>query len=395
MRPKERITCQELLALIPNKLLERAAQETKIDYSVSKLTGKNMFALLLWGMVSEKQISLKILEDVFCSPALQQITGNKNINKSTISYRLRNMNPVYFKKVFDHLADNEKVDRYMGVIGKKYAIKKIDSTIVTLSAKLLSHGMRINKTTRDLKFSVALLDELPAEIELFTKQTYSSEDIALKEIIDKKRAKQSKKITVLLFDRGVRSRDTLDEIHQQKNTFFVTRHNRQSYKVDRTHKQVKGRKAGKLILQKDEIIHFKSKKEKRDKQYRLVTAIEPKTKEQYQFLTDIFYLNAVQICQLYKERWEIETFFKFIKQQLNFSHLISRSENGIRIMMYMTMIAAILVAIYKKINKVDTWGSAKRRFIYELEANVLEIFFPYYAPAWGYEKKISLTFDSS
>ena len=59
------------------------------------------------------------------------------------------------------------------------------------------------------------------------------------------------------------------------------------------------------------------------------------------------------------------------------------------------MIAATLIAIYKRINKIETWGSAKRKFIYELEDKVLEIFFPYYASKWGYVKKTSLILDNT
>jgi hypothetical protein len=393
MRPKEKISCQEIFSLIPEQLLEQVAKDTKVDFSVSKLTGKNMFMLLLYGLISEKEVSLKILEDTFQSPLLQMLSGGKKVQKSSISYRLKKMKVEYFKQIFDHLVEDEKVNRYMGTAGKKYVLKKVDSTIVTLSAKLFAEGMRVNEGTRNVKFSVGIMDGLPIEVALFTEQTYSSEDKALKEIIQRKRPQQTGKINILLFDRGIQSRDTMDEIHEQKETFFVTRHSSQSYKVDKIHSKVKGRKAGELILQSDEEIHFESTKEKRDKTYRLVTAIHPETKKEYQFLTDILFLNAGEICDLYKQRWEIETFFKFIKQQLNFSHFVSRSLNGIAIMMYMTLIAAILIAIYKKINKVETWGSAKHWFIQELEANVLEIFFPFFAPRWGYVKNISQTLD--
>lgn len=395
MRPKKKITYHELISLVPDELLNTLSAETNVDYSVSKLTGKNMFSLLLYGLTAGTGISLRILESAFNSDIFQAISGGKKIRHSAIGERLSHMKADYFKKIFDHLCEDERADRYMGVVGNKYAIKKIDSTIVTLSAKLLKTGMRINKETRDLKFSTALMDGLPTEIALFTKQTYSSEDRALKEIIDRKRAKQSEKITIMIFDRGVRSRNTYDEINLTPDTHFVTRLCNQSYRVDQIYKQVKGRPAGELILQRDEIIHFESSKEKRATPYRLITAIEPKRGEFYQFLTSIFFLNAVEICQLYKERWEIETFFKFLKQQLKFKHLVSRSENGIKIMMYMTMIAAILVAIYKKINRINGWQIAQLQFVKEMESYVIKNCFEFLAPLWGFSKKSTLIYDTS
>ena len=44
--------------------------------------------------------------------------------------------------------------------------------------------------------------------------------------------------------------------------------------------------------------------------------------------------------------------FKFIKQHLNFSHLLNRTENGIKVVMYVTMTAAILLAHYKKQKRI-------------------------------------------
>lgn len=395
MRPKKRISYSELISLVPDTLLDSIAKDTNVDFSVSKLTGKNMFSLLLYGLTCGTGISLRLLESAFNSDMFQALSGGKTIRHSGIGDRLAHMNVDYFKRIFDHLCEDERVDRYMGIVQNKYAIKKIDSTIVTLSAKLLKTGMRINKATRDLKFSTALTDGLPTEIVLFTNQTYASENKALKEVIELKRAKHSQKITILIFDRGIHSKDTFDEITKTANTHFITRLSGQSYKILKIHKQVKGKRSGKLILQRDAIIHFESSKEKGTTSYRLITAINKDTRETYQFLTNILFLNASEICEMYKSRWEIEVFFKFLKQQLKFKHLVSRKENGIKIMMYMTMIAAILVAIYKKINKIEGWLVAQLQFVREMEAYVLKHCFEFLAPLWGFSKKSVLIYDTS
>ena len=74
---------------------------------------------------------------------------------------------------------------------------------------------------------------------------------------------------------------------------------------------------------------------------------------------------------MYKRRWDIEVFFKFIKQHLNFSHLLNRTENGIKVMMYVTMTAAILLTEYKKIKKLTGYKIPKRKFAQELENDIL------------------------
>lgn len=401
MRPKQSINYQELINLVPEQLLDDLAIKTNVDHSVSKLTGKNMFSLLLYGFTSDRLVSLRILEQIFNSPIFQiQKMNKERIQHQSISERLKTMKVSYFRNIFNYLVEDKKVNNWSGIAKQKYVIKKIDSTIVNLSSKLLHIGLKINPSKRDLKFSLGLVEGLPVNLELLTKQTYASEDKALPKIMAKnKRSKKKDKLTIFIFDRGVQKKDTFRWIDEVLKSFFITRISSQHFQVDEIFKKIKGRKAGGLILISDEIIHFANSKDenqgKTKKQYRLVTAFNPKTKEEYQFLTNINFLNAVEICQLYKSRWEIETFFKFIKQNLSFSHLLSRTRNGIEIQMYMTMIAAILIAIYKKINKVEGWVIAKMRMMQELELNIIETFFEDILPMLPNSKKISLLFNDS
>ncbi|WP_407932458.1 transposase, partial [Elizabethkingia anophelis] len=67
-------------------------------------------------------------------------------------------------------------------------------------------------------------------------------------------------------------------------------------------------------------------------------------------MTNDFELSAKDIADYYKKRWDIEVFFRFLKQELNLSHLVSLDKNGIEVMIYMTMICSMLLLIYKKAN---------------------------------------------
>lgn len=82
--------------------------------------------------------------------------------------------------------------------------------------------------------------------------------------------------------------------------------------------------------------------------------------------------NAYQVAAWYKQRWEIELFFKFIKQHLNVKHLLCRDENGVKVMVYMTMILAILIMAYKKINRLKGFKIPKLRFEIELENEIIK-----------------------
>jgi len=60
------------------------------------------------------------------------------------------------------------------------------------------------------------------------------------------------------------------------------------------------------------------------------------------------------------------------KAALNAKHLVSRDENGIKVMIYMTMILATMLLVYKKINKIKGFKIAKLRFEIELENEIIK-----------------------
>jgi IS4 transposase len=66
--------------------------------------------------------------------------------------------------------------------------------------------------------------------------------------------------------------------------------------------------------------------------FRLIKAVIKKSNEKIYFVTNNFNLEAIEIASLYRQRWEIEVFFRFIKQQLNFCQLVNRNLNGIKVM---------------------------------------------------------------
>ena len=86
---------------------------------------------------------------------------------------------------------------------------------------------------------------------------------------------------------------------------------------------------------------------------RLIKALN-KDKQELLFLTNINYLSAQDVAESYKKRWEIEVFFKFIKQNLQIKHFISHNKNGIMVYIYCILIAAILFTIFKITNNLNS-----------------------------------------
>jgi hypothetical protein len=104
---------------------------------------------------------------------------------------------------------------------------------------------------------------------------------------------------------------------------------------------------------------------------RIIKALKKADGEPISFLTNITDMKPKEITEIYKSRWDIEVFFKFIKQHLNFSHLLNRSENGIRIILYVTMTAAILLLHYKKEKMLKGFKIVKQKFAQDLERDII------------------------
>ena len=93
--------------------------------------------------------------------------------------------------------------------------------------------------------------------------------------------------------------------------------------------------------------------------------------EQICFVTNIAWLDAYQVAAIYRERWQIEVLIKFLKQHLQLEHLLTRDVNGIQVMRYMTLIVALLLIVYRKLNKLDSDRRARLRFAQELDVEIV------------------------
>ena len=81
---------------------------------------------------------------------------------------------------------------------------------------------------------------------------------------------------------------------------------------------------------------------------RRVRYVDPETKKPPVFLTNSFTLPAFTITQLYKARWQVELFFKWIKQHLRIKAFYGTSENAVKAQIWIALSVYVLVAIVRK-----------------------------------------------
>jgi hypothetical protein len=86
---------------------------------------------------------------------------------------------------------------------------------------------------------------------------------------------------------------------------------------------------------------------------RRISYVDPETRKRFVFLTNHFRLSALTIAQLYRCRWRVELFFKWIKQHLRIKAFYGLSENAVKTPIWIAITVYVLVAIVKQDLKLD------------------------------------------
>jgi hypothetical protein len=82
--------------------------------------------------------------------------------------------------------------------------------------------------------------------------------------------------------------------------------------------------------------------------FRRIRYTDPQTAKTLVFITNNTALPALSICALYKSRWQVELFFKWIKQHLRIKHFLGNSENAVKTQIWCAVATYVLIAIVKK-----------------------------------------------
>jgi hypothetical protein len=357
---------KELLQLIPEEELNVLAIETQVDHQVKKLSGLIMFQLILFSMINRKRISLRVMEEFLRSSSFRTLSNQSEIDAkyNSLSDRISMIKAEYFEQIFYKV-----FDRFSKYLGEDDSITRYDSTMVAVSCKLFNWGMKVGPNSKtdkkQLKFTVAMHGSLPSHLEVFSEQIDLAEDVALKKAILNDPKSRERPV---VFDRGLKSKKSFEEFSNDE-ILFVTRCNPKTRYILQEVNSISAKPAGASVtLVEDLLIKLKYDYKKDDGNiYRLIKGRIDESGEEIYFLTNIMEMTSYEVAATYKLRWEIEILFKFLKQELNISHLVSRNQNGVKVMMYMSLITAILIITFRKLNKISSYKIAKLRFSLELE----------------------------
>ena len=363
------VSVSDLLKLIPDDLLAELSNDTKVDFQVKKLYGRNIFNLLLFGLLESERLGLRSLQDFYNSThykVLFNIPGKNNAKYNSISARLANMNVDFFRKSYETIYKQCSELYNESELSLNYKITRVDSTMVCETAAKLEKGINVGckkDGKKQIKYTICLTDLFPSSVEIFNEQCHINENLTIPNTILKFIDKS--KDNVFVFDRGVSDRALFCELDQNDCSFVTRLKTNTRYQVLADQDLPTELKIRNLVLYKDQRVHlYKTGPTIIEHDFRLIQT-QSENGHEYWFLSNRFDLTASEIITIYKKRWDIEVFFRFIKQELNFGHFISVNENGIQILLYMTLILAMLILIYKKSNGLG-YKTAKRRFMIEV-----------------------------
>lgn len=155
---------------------------------------------------------------------------------------------------------------------------------------------------------------------------------------------------IYVMDRGYLDFARLYTIHQGC-AFFVIR-SKKNTRFSRVYSHRVDKSTGIQCDQSITLSGFYPKKEYPEK-LRRVKFFDIEKKRRFNFLTNQFALPALTIAELYRSRWQIELFFKWIKQHLRIKAFYGTSENAVKTQIWIAVSVYVLVAIIKKRLKID------------------------------------------
>jgi hypothetical protein len=155
--------------------------------------------------------------------------------------------------------------------------------------------------------------------------------------------------SIVVFDKGYSDYGWLKSL-DDRGIYFVTR---ARSNIDVTLIDEKGDTKGNVSFDRSVSLAGKRPREMGVKPLRMVGYVCPETGRDYVFLTNIEHLSAQTIADIYKSRWQIELFFKWLKQNLKLKGFLGTSRNAVLTQIWAALCVSLLLAYLKFASRID------------------------------------------
>jgi hypothetical protein len=331
-----------LLRYLSRSDFQSAVKGLNADFKVRHFTCWDLFKSMLYGMIAgcfsvrEIETSMKVNNNRLYH------SGLKAIKRSTFCDALGKREHDTFKKVFSSMV--EKAQGIGSQMKKKFKdpFRIIDASIICLCLKRYDWA-KYRKAKGAIKLHLNLDGDIhiPFDAYITTGKVHDVKELGNLTL---------ESGVIYCMDRGYVDYKSLYRI-ELGGSIFVTR-----MKSNGAYKRVKNNvrdKEGPILS--DVLIELTGAQTKKayPKPIRKVKYYDAESKRTYEFITNDLEREAIEIAQIYKERWEVELFFKWIKQHLKIKSFWGTSENAVYSQIWVALILTILLWISKTLDGIQ------------------------------------------
>jgi len=331
----------QIIGLISHKQFQTLVRRHKGDYKVKDFTCWKQFLYMVFGQLTHRE---SLSDTIICLEAYSDKSYHlgigKIVSKSTLSTANENRSYLIYYDLAMLLTKQAK-QLYLGENDLEVALESnvfaIDATTIDLCLSTF-HWATFRRTKAGIKLHTQL-DLKTAIPEFIYFSTAAVHELNALDLI------HFEANSFYIMDRGYIDYNRLYTIHKA-NAFFITRAKQKmdcrrvkSYPTDKPN----GVMCDQLVL----LNNFYPARDYPER-IRRIKFYDKENNRILIFLTNNFNLKAVEIAQLYKHRWKIELFFKWIKQHLKIKSFWGHSENAVKTQVWIAVATYVLVAIAKK-----------------------------------------------
>ena len=324
----------QLLALFPRHEFEKIRREVQPKVHARALSAWTQFVAMLSGQLAGRD-SLRGMVDAL-APQSNKLyhLGMGCVSRASLARANERMPAVLFERAFFALLT--RCQEVAPKTTKKFRFKEsgkvylLDATLIELPLSLFSWAKyRSGKGAVKLHMGLSADGYLPEFVDMTEGRVHE---------INPARAMDLPRGSWVVFDRGYTDYRWYQEL-TAGGVHFVTRlKSNASY---REGEKRRGRKSPGVL--EDRLIEFKGVLGK----FRKIRFVDGADGAEYEFLTNAHELPASTVASLYRERWQVELFFKWIKQHLKVKSFVGTSVNAVRTQLWIALCAYLLLAFLK------------------------------------------------
>jgi len=325
----------QLSEFLPQRVFDGIVKKYDGDKYVRHFSCWNQLLCMLFGQLTNRDSLRDLIITLEAHSKKSYHLGlGKSVTRSNLAKANENRNSKIFEEFAYHvigIARNKRANEDFEIKGKIYAF---DSSTIDLCLSVFWWA-KFRKTKGGIK--IHTLFDITTQIPAFIHITSASvNDMnAMDHITYEEDA-------YYIFDRGYVDFSRLYTITQRKAHFVIRA--KSSLKYRRIYSGKVDKSTGVLCDQTGRLTGFYTGKDYPEK-LRRVKYYDKESERTFVFLTNNMEITPAQVALLYKNRWQIELFFKWIKQHLKIKSFWGTSENAVRIQLYSAIIAYCLVAI--------------------------------------------------